>query len=1095
MFAWLGDFFAANATELVSIRIENILTMVFLVAAILFIMCIKSLSNQETARRGNWLGIVAMAISIIGALLTDQLRGHWWAYLIIFILMVAAAIFGIIIALKVPMVNMPELVACLHSFVGLAAVLIGIANHFATHKHVIVHYGLREYFHRAEIFLGVFIGGVTLTGSLIAFGKLFGKIGSKPLLLPGRHLINLFLLLGCAAMMFVYMFLPKLQALCIPLLFVNTGISFFVGWHMVMAIGGADMPVVVSMLNSYSGWATSAAGLMLDKDLMVVTGALVGSSGAILSYIMCRAMNRSFFSVIMGGFGEGVGGPVEATPIDGEITIADVPTITKAIANAKNIIIIPGYGMAVGKAQHVTAELTKYLRARGINVRFAIHPVAGRLPGHMNVLLAEARVPYDIVEEMDEINSDFLATDLSLVVGANDIVNPGALEDPNSPIAGMPVIECWKSKLSVVIKRSVGGIGYAGCDNPLFYRANNRMLLGSANKVIEDLLTALRASSGDDTPAPTSATAVSSQNDGMTAGLLANEAPAPAGGLGEGDGYPDIVRYVGCPKEVFTNEARVAVTPESARALRKMGFGVVVERGAGALAKFSDEEYERVGCRLVDTARQVWEEAPIIAKVRPPMMHTSGEHEASWMTPNTVLISHIYPHDNPELLPMFEQSRASVLAMDCVPRTTKAQRLDSLSSMAVISGYRSVIEASSYFPRFFPMQMTAAGKCAPAKVLIIGAGVAGLAALGAAKGLGAIVRAFDTRPATREQVESLGGEFLEVEIEEDGSTASGYSKQMSAAFIEAEMNLFMEQARDVDIIITTALIPNKKAPELISAEMVAAMKPGSVIVDLAAERGGNCVLTVPESVVVTPNNVTIVGLTDLPSRMAAQASNLYGQNIANMLDEMGRGPGFDVREDNEIIYGCLIARQGEKKWPKPAIAATSAASEGGSGAAKKPAAAAPKKAAATPAAAKKDDVVNKQSGPSMAWKITKLLLVALVFGLFLFIGFASSADPQKRIGVSRFITQFATLTYAIFIGYMVIWSVTPALHTPLMSVTNAVSGIVVTGALIEMGRPNPLASATFILSAVAVAFGSINIFGGFVVTHRMLGMFRREDQQ
>ncbi len=467
---------------------NSLLTVSYILASILFILSLGGLSNQESARRGNLYGIIGIIIALVATALNPAVSG----YRMLAMAIIPGAVVGAILAARVAMTAMPELVAVLHSFVGLAAVLVGVASYLEP-GHALT--GVEQTIHEIEIFVGVFIGGITFTGSVIAFGKLRGSIAGKPLMIPGRHLLNAAMVTGCVY--FGYDFMgshghttgSEFPVGLTPLL-IMTGISFVIGIHLVMAIGGADMPVVVSMLNSYSGWAAAAAGFMLSNDLLIITGALVGSSGAILSYIMCRAMNRSFISVILGGFGDGAPtGP--AKKIEGEATAVEAPEVAQMLRDAKSVVIIPGYGMAVAQAQHSLSDAVKTLRTAGCKVRFAIHPVAGRLPGHMNVLLAEANVPYDIVLEMDEINEDFPETDLVLVIGANDIVNPSALDDPNSPIAGMPVLECWNATTTVIMKRSLGS-GYAGVDNPLFYREDSRRLCGDAKKNVDALLGELR---------------------------------------------------------------------------------------------------------------------------------------------------------------------------------------------------------------------------------------------------------------------------------------------------------------------------------------------------------------------------------------------------------------------------------------------------------------------------------------------------------------------------------------------------------------------------------------------------------------------------
>ncbi|MFZ1469101.1 MAG: NAD(P)(+) transhydrogenase (Re/Si-specific) subunit beta [Paracoccaceae bacterium] len=484
----------------------------YIAAAVLFILCLGGLSGQESAKRAVWYGIAGMALAVIAAIFTPGVGHHW----LIVGMLIIGAILGYIVAVRVQMTEMPQLVAALHSFVGLAAVLIGFSTHIELADHwnelgllanpealmgaalggadplaaigpepsgfvltLLMKSPAEISILLVETFLGVFIGAVTFTGSIIAFGKLAGKIDGKATKLPGGHMLNAGAAAGSLILLIVYLNTGSIFALI-----AMTVLALFIGYHLIMGIGGADMPVVVSMLNSYSGWAAAAIGFSLSNDLLIVTGALVGSSGAILSYIMCKAMNRSFISVILGGFGNTSGPQMEVT---GEQVAIDAEGVAAALNDADSVIIIPGYGMAVAQAQQAVSELTRKLRARGKTVRFAIHPVAGRLPGHMNVLLAEARVPYDIVMEMDEINADFPNTDVAIVIGSNDIVNPAAQEDPNSPIAGMPVLECWKAKQVFVSKRGQG-TGYSGIENPLFYKENTRMFYGDAKKSLDALM-------------------------------------------------------------------------------------------------------------------------------------------------------------------------------------------------------------------------------------------------------------------------------------------------------------------------------------------------------------------------------------------------------------------------------------------------------------------------------------------------------------------------------------------------------------------------------------------------------------------------------
>lgn len=525
---------------------------------------------------------------------------------------------------------------------------------------------------------------------------------------------------------------------------------------------------------------------------------------------------------------------------------------------------------------------------------------------------------------------------------------------------------------------------------------------------------------------------------------------------------------VGIVREIGLGERRVAATPETTKRLTNLGFEVLFEAGAGELASFPDADYEAAGATIIESADDVWKDADLVLKVRPPETRADGVNESDLLKEGSTLISFIWPSKNPELLAQLSLRKVTVLAMDQIPRISRAQKMDALSSMANIAGYRSVIEAASFFGRFFTGQMTAAGKVPPAKVLVIGAGVAGLSAIGAARGLGAIVRAFDTRPAVKEQIESMGAEFLEVALEEDAAGEGGYAKEMSPAFIAAELALFAREAREVDIIITTALIPGRPAPVLITPEMVQSMKPGSVIVDLAAENGGNCQLTQPGKV-VTHRGVTIIGFVDLPSRLAPTASQLYGTNLCHLIADMGGALKWHIDLDDEVVRGALILRDGELMWPPPRRE-------------------------------KKDDAPATRRAPSVKPPLppakssghaakSKESLVSLGVALFAIVLVSNFGPPG-------FLGHLTVFVLACFVGWQVIWNVSPSLHTPLMSVTNAISGIILVGGMLQMpltfhdtsGKLDLLA----LLPVIAILVASINVSGGFLVTQRMLRMFRRD---
>jgi H+-translocating NAD(P) transhydrogenase subunit alpha len=526
----------------------------------------------------------------------------------------------------------------------------------------------------------------------------------------------------------------------------------------------------------------------------------------------------------------------------------------------------------------------------------------------------------------------------------------------------------------------------------------------------------------------------------------------------------DRPKRIGVPKEVGSGECRVALMPEVAQKLIALGFDVLVEQGAGVAAQAADAAYAQVGCQIVPEAKDLWASADIVLKVQPPQMHPIlGCHEAELLRTGQTLIGFVWPAQNSELVAQMAERGATVMAMDAVPRISRAQKLDALSSMANIAGYRAVIEAANQFGRFFTGQITAAGKVPPCKVLIIGAGVAGLAAIGAAKGLGAVVRAFDTRPVVKEQVESMGAEFLELQFAEDGTGEGGYAKTMSPEFIAAEMALFAQQAKEVDIIITTALIPGKRAPVLITQATVDLMKPGSVIVDMAAEQGGNCEVTKPGEIYQYGQGVTIVGLTDFPSRMAAQSSQLYGNNLFHLLKDLGGAENYHVNLADEVIRGALITHEGAVTWPAPKPASPPTPS----------APAVTPTATVAPAAA----TVNAPAASTFPWSALGLVGLALAV-----VGIGIAAPPS-------FLSHFTVFVLACFVGWQVIWNVSPALHTPLMSVTNAISGIIIIGGMLQISGAGH--SVTSVLGAIAIFIGTINISGGFWVTQRMLKMFRK----
>lgn len=1004
----------------------------YLVCAILFILSLSGLSHQKTSKSGVLYGITGMCLAIIATFLISDFESN---YLVFFILFLLGGAIGTYIAIKVEMISMPQMVAALHSFVGLAATLVSF-SHYLLHND-------QNTLEIIETNLGVFIGAITFTGSVVAFGKLNENIRGESLIICGwgRHVINLVCILVCLALGIIYGLTDDVLNRSMLLLSCSL-VAGFIGWHLVMAIGGADMPVVVSMLNSYSGWATCASGFLLENELLIITGALVGSSGAILSYIMCRAMNRSFFSVIAGGFGQGNNADAPKGPIQGEMKETSLENMVRCIQDAKRIVIVPGYGMAAAKCQYNIATLASILNKKGKKVQFCIHPVAGRLPGHMNVLLAEADVDYNIVKEMDELNAEFPKVDIVMVIGANDIVNPDALENPNSPIAGMPVCRVWESKKVIVFKRGKG-TGYAGIENPLFFKSNTSMFYGDASKSVQALLnsiTELGDSFGDST---------SQANDDDEEPEACEQGP---------EEYPEAKMTLGVPKESFDLEKRVALTPNTVSQFRKLGFKVLVERCAGENAMFSDEAYEKNGAVIVDQDT-AWK-SQVVIKVR----RVSEDEVQLLGNDKQCVISYVQPSGCLELLENLAKGFGdlSYLAMDCVPRISKAQKLDSLSSMANIGGYRAVMEAFQYFQKCPKPMMTAAGKLPPAQVLIMGAGVAGLSAIGYCKSLGCIVKAIDTRLAAKSDAESMGAKFLQVSIKEDGSTSGGYAKEMSEEYKKAQADLIKTTAKSIDIIITTALIPGRPAPLLLPADVVQGMKSGSVIVDMAAEMGGNCELTQKDKVITTSNGVIIVGFTDLVSRMAPQSSELYANNIFHLLENMGGAEKFKVDLGDEVIQAMCVVDSGKVTWAPGKVS---------------PAVSAKPKEESTVISVDIVKGVDDGCFDRYEFFIVSILLILLFVG----ISYAT---------FSSFMALVMTFVLAVFIGFMVIWNVTPALHTPLMSVTNAISGIIIIGAMLCLEPDSGDIDGGSVLGMLSVFFASINIWGGFIVTYRMLSMFK-----
>lgn len=1019
-----------------------------LTSAVMFIASIRGLNKHTTAQQGNLLGILATALGILSVMASPAFNG---AHLPFFVAFALAGAVGYGVAQQVSMEDMPQLVAGFHSFVGLAAVFTGFASFFGPADFATLR--------ALETVLGAAIGSLTFTGSVVAAGKLQGIIPGAPIILPNRWLLNA---AGAATSLFLTtafctpsVYGSSLGTLC---LLGNTAIWGALGANMVLPVGGADMPVIVSLLNAFSGLATSAAGFMLSNNLLTITGALVASSGTLLSDIMCRGINRSMVNVLMGGFGTEGGIPSGMAAAGGTVKELSAAGLVDMLVCAKRVVIVPGYGLAVARCQQRLADVVAVLRKHGVTVHFAIHPVAGRLPGHMDVLLAEANVPYDIVHTMEEINPDMANYDVAIVVGANDTVNPATQRDPSSPIFGMPAVEVWKAKTCVVMKRSMG-TGYSGVDNPLFFEQNVWMLFGDAKQSIERI-----------------SVLVDERKDRIQGGggLSSDSRSSRTRQEPEVDEvFPPACKVLGVIRERRPGERRVSIAPTVVPRLRRMGFSILMEAGAGTAAGFDDADYVRRGgaggVQVAESAVEVLKQADVILKVNEPLLD-----EVQMLSNSQCMVGFWNMYGCPELLEALKQSSAAFVNLALIPRVSRAQSLDALTSMANVAGYRAVLDAFNRFPRFSRSSVTACGVVPPARVFIIGTGVAGLSAIATAHSLGAKVFANDVRAdVAREQVESMGAEFIPVDaVGISGEGVGGYATDVGEAFKQAQLATYARVLPDMDIVVTTAMIPNRDAPKLITDEMLRSMKRGAVIVDLAAATGGNCVATKADQVVETADGITVIGETNYPSSMPVQASEMLGNNFVALLEMMGGAVEFGGDHwDDPVIRAATVMLGGQLKWPPPPMP--------------QPAPPAP---AAAPAPAPVLSEVPDEVRSLLEWlqehreQVASGLGAAVVLGL----GFGATIPEEELTHVGYFVLS-------CLIGHFTVAGVTPALHTPLIAVTNAISGIIVVGGMLQLS--GPLLSAKVGCALAAVFLSSVNIVGGFAVTQRMLEMFREDKAQ
>jgi NAD(P) transhydrogenase len=1037
-------------------------------SSLLLMMSIKGLGSHETSKRGNLLGISGVATAVLTVILSNWTNRAGISSSFFWFLPVAALgqYLGITVAKSVQMEQLPELVAGFHSLTGLAAVLVGIAGELG-------HGSDASIGRMIETFLGIAVGAATFSGSVAAAAKLNGIISGGPIGLDSRLLVNVASMAGLALTFTAYV-LTASPGWRIASLVGDALVSLALGTMLVLPVGGSDIPIVISFLNAMSGIATSATGFSMDNSLLVMTGALVASSGTILSDIMCKGINRSLISVLSGGFGVDTNNMSADSQIAGgsssvnEITTFSVQQLISKLQQAKKVLIIPGYGMAVARCQAGVAEMYSELTKRGIEVVFGIHPVAGRLPGHMNVILSEADIPYDVMQEMEEVNAEMESFDVAIVLGANDIVNPATASDPSSPIFGMPAIECWRAKQVVVMKRGMN-TGYSGVDNPLFYLGNTAMLFGDAKSTVDQVHVAIVDSAIEEWPL-----AGDDSQDRMKSDSL-------EGRLNEEEKLLSKVSFEGLwihksvGALVSDREKRLPLSPKICLKLRQIGFEVLIPAGFGTSCGWSDTHFEKFGARILQSETEVLQQSDVLLKISPlseDQLRIARPPEET--EKKQILITAFPITGGPETaakedavlsrLLSISNYPLTVFNLNLVPRISRAQSMDILSSMANIAGYKATINAFYRIGRLSRSSVTAGGTIPAAKVFVIGCGVAGLSAIATAHALGATVFATDVRPATKEQVESIGAKFVEVPSDESIVERGGYAGEVSASFAERQKALYRDVAASADVVITTAMVPGKKSPVLLSTEMVRLMKPGSIIVDMAAASGGNCELTVPDEIIEDDESKVIIdGNTNYANELPQLAAELFSQNvlafIENLCSKKNDVSTMSIDTNDVIVRQSIVMLDGACMYPPP-----------------------PLPASAPPALVKQvlkvpvdSSRMIQQPSPFGNSQDVLLILGAGALG-----GLGLAADHRTIRLVGDFVLSCV-------IGHFTVSSVTPALHTPLISVTNAVSGIIVVGGMLEI---DPSFSGKSACALVAVLASLVNVSGGFAITDRMLSLFK-----
>ncbi|KAF7457644.1 transhydrogenase [Cryptosporidium felis] len=1059
-----------------------------LFAALSFFYCIKGLSSEETAYKSNVVGFIGMVVAIFVTLSEEGFGGH---YIVFFLTILLSGAVGVYIADSTKLIKMPQLVAAFHSFVGLAALFVSYSYYYSLT-------GLEEGIsgvRRMEVFIGGAMGTVTFIGSVVAALKLDDILPSKSAKLPFKNPI-LSLILAAALMTGISFCTSGNELVATTNLHCGMILSALFGLFMIVSIGGADMPIVISMLNSYSGWSTAVSGFLLDNSLLVISGALIGSSGAFLSHVMCKGMNRDFVSVILGGFDQ------EETLRqigDSRYCTTSSRETAELLSDSSRVLVVPGYGMAVSRCQDVVSEILRELESRGVSVDVGIHPVAGRMPGHMNVLLAEANVPSRKIKEMEAVNASMRDYDLALVVGANDIVNPAALE-PESKVSGMPVISVWEAKQTIVCKRSLAP-GYACIDNQLFSMESTKMLLGDARETLEQVCKSLKGYSGSASKQFMDSRVTEEPEDlEETANLLSQASPTAS----TSSPRPSASKRIAL-LPVFSEQAAQVlfpIPPSKVHRFRERGYQIAVSADAPhqkSLSEcFSQERYLRSGALVFPSVQELLKEAQIVIKMARPTAQ-----EVGCMTQGQVLLCNMYisRHQDKEnaqdqLLASLNSKGVTVIALDEVPRTSRAQAMDTKTTNSTIAGYRAVVEALNCLPRISKSISSAAGKVEESVVLVIGVGVAGLQAIATAKSMGARVLAMDPRASTAEEAESCGAKFIQFPrdaVLQSGDSGPAREKVLSSqrSFIEKYLSLS-------DIVITSASAPGEDPPLLISKEAVRKMKSGSVIVDLCSEFGGNCELTQKEKTCSdVQSGVTIVGKTNYVFSMPLQSSELLSGNLFALVTELGAtSESFKCDLNNELVSRMCVAHQGKMLW-RPFSEQNRENQENRELQEKKSlSGATPAKQAAPLLKEPLSSCASSPAGslpkaPGLGAEVLELLgAAAASANLLFYVAAVAAAVLFLSMGLAMTALQIQNVfsfLVSVLLGYYCVSEVDPKLHTPLMSATNALSGVIIVGSMLQYG--NQTVTYTTLMAMASTFLASVNTFGGFYVTARMLSLF------